>query len=63
MSSLRNRRKQHGLTIDKLAQAFGITPRTVYRWEAGQAPRIAHLALDGLISQAKRQAEEKPGNI
>ena len=63
MNNLRNRRKKHGLTIDKLAAAFGIAPRTLYRWEAGQAPRIAHLALDGMISKEKRKAEEKPGNI
>ena len=63
MNTLRNRRKKHGWTIAKLAKAFGISERTIYRWEAAEAPPIAHLAFDSLISAGKRQAEEKPGNV
>ena len=54
MNTLRNRRKKHGWTIAKLAKAFGISERTIYRWEAAEAPPIAHLAFDSLISAEKR---------
>ena len=63
MNTFRQRRKRIGLTKVGIAEIFGVSRRTIYNWEASEAPTLAHLALDGLISEAKRRAEEKPGNI
>jgi DNA-binding transcriptional regulator YiaG len=63
MTAIRNLRRQAGLSIERFARALGVATRTVYRWEATEAPRVAELAAMHLISEAKRRAEDKPGNI
>ena len=61
-SRIRLIRRSLGWTQEKLAKRLQVSRETVGRWESGQPPIVAELALE-YISEAKRRAEEKPGNI
>jgi repressor LexA len=42
---LKRRREQLGMTQEQLAQALGVAPNTVARWERGERSIPPHLAL------------------
>ena len=42
---LRELRLRRGLRVEELAQAAGITPRHVWRLEAGKRPRVAAVTV------------------
>lgn len=53
-AKLRAARKRLGMTQRRLAEALGVPPNTVYRWETGRMailhPRILELALRALAT-------------
>ena len=40
-----------GLTQLQLAERFGVRANTVWRWEHGDLPRIAALAMRGVLAE------------
>lgn len=59
-SEFRGTREALGLSVEWLADHLNINPRTVERWEHGQAPvrDFARLALLTLEDQADREVAE-----
>jgi transcriptional regulator with XRE-family HTH domain len=47
-----------GLTQLQLAERMGVRSNTVWRWEHGALPRIAGLAIKGVL--AEERARRKP---
>lgn len=60
MSGFRTLRQRVGLTIEEIAKETGFSPRTVYRWEAGEAePRAAVVrSLQLMLQYTQRSAND-----
>ena len=60
MSGFRTLRQRVGLSIEEIAKETGFSPRTVYRWEAGEAePRAAVVrALQLMLQYPQRSAND-----
>lgn len=60
ISSFRTLRQRVGLTIEEIAKETGFSPRTVYRWESGEAePRAAVVrALQLMLQYPQRSAND-----
>lgn len=57
-SGLTSHRKRLGLSAANAAAIIGVSPLTIYKWEAGTArPRASHLpAIDKLRKMGRREA-------
>ena len=48
--NIRALRRRHGLTQEQLAEALGMTPGAVYKWEAGLSQPGGHRGAGGPVS-------------
>lgn len=57
-SGLASHRKRLGLSASNAAAIIGVSPLTIYKWEAGSArPRASHMpAIDKLRKMGRREA-------